>query len=133
MKKIFIPIFCAVALIASSCEGKLEIPQKGVVSYDSYYASDADCEAALANMYANYIGNVAATEGIDNPEQVILNYSADDILAAGGGQNDHMPFRTFCEFRYDDANTTLKQAYQRYYYAIYHANLVISNFTNENR
>ena len=133
MKKIFIPIFCAVALIASSCEGKLEIPQKGVVSYDSYYASDADCEAALANMYANYIGNVAATEGIDNPEQVILNYSADDILAAGGGQNDHMPFRTFSEFRYDDANTTLKQAYQRYYYAIYHANLVISNFTNENR
>lgn len=133
MKKIFIPIFCAVALIASSCEGKLEIPQKGVVSYDTYYASDADCEAALANMYANYIGNVAATEGIDNPEQVILNYSADDILAAGGGQNDHMPFRAFCEFRYDDGNTTLKQAYQRYYYAVYHANLVISNFTNENR
>lgn len=133
MKKIFIPIFCAVALIASSCEGKLEIPQKGVVSYDSYYASDADCEAALANMYANYIGNVAGTEGIDNPEQVILNYSADDILAAGGGQSDHMPFRAFCEFRYDDGNTTLKQAYQRYYYAVYHANLVISNFTNENR
>ena len=44
-----------------------------------------------------------------------------------------MPFRAFCEFRYDEGNTTLKQAYQRYYYAVYHANLVISNFTNENR
>ncbi|HBH20651.1 MAG TPA: RagB/SusD family nutrient uptake outer membrane protein [Rikenellaceae bacterium] len=133
MKKIIIPVFCGLALIASSCQSKLDIPQKGVISYDDFYASDADCKAALANMYAQYIQNVAATEGIDNPEQVILNYSSDDILAAGGNKNDHMPFRAFDEFRYDDANTTLKQAYQRYYYGIYHANLIISNFTNENK
>ena len=133
MKKIFIPVFGGLALLASSCQDMLEIPQKGVVSYDDYYASDADCEAALADMYANYITNVAGTEGIDNPEQVILNYSADDILAAGGNKSDHAPFRFFCEFRYDEANTTLKQMYQRYYYAVYHANLVISNFTDENR
>ena len=133
MKKILIPIFVGLAFFATSCQSKLDIPQKGVVSYEDFYASDADCEAALANMYANYITNVSGTEGIDNPEQVILNYSSDDILAAGGNKNDHEPFRNFCEFRYDDANGTLKSAYQRYYYAIYHANLVISNFTNENR
>ncbi len=133
MKKIIIPFILGVTLVFASCESRLDIPQKGVVSYDSFYASDADAEAALASMYANYLGNVAATEGIDNPEQVILNYSADDILAAGGNKADHEPFRWFCEFRYDDSNGTLKQAYQRYYYAVYHANLVISNFTNENR
>lgn len=133
MKKIILPILLGLALVTVSCESKLDIPQKGVVSYDDFYASDADAEAALANMYKNYINNVASTEGIDNPEQVILNYSADDILAAGGNPADHEPFRWFCEFRYDDANGTLKSAYQRYYYAIYHANLVISNFTNENR
>ncbi|MCQ2129760.1 MAG: RagB/SusD family nutrient uptake outer membrane protein [Bacteroidales bacterium] len=133
MKKIILPIFLGFALVATSCEKMLDIPQKGVVSYDDFYASDEDCEAALANMYANYITNVSGTEGIDNPEQVILNYSSDDILAAGGNANDHEPFRNFCEFRYDDANGTLKSAYQRYYYAIYHANLVISNFTDENR
>ena len=133
MKKSFLPILLVAALVASSCQGKLEIPQKGVVSYDTYYSSDEECEAALTNMYANYITNVGGTEGIDNPEQVILNYSADDVWAAGGNSEDHQPFRSFCEFRYDHANTTLKQEYQRYYYAIYHANLVISNFTNENR
>lgn len=132
MKKIIIPII-GLVLLAVSCESRLDIPQKGVVAYDTFYASDADCEAALADMYANYISNVASTEGIDNPEQVILNYSADDILAAGGNAHDHEPFRNFCEFRYDDSNSTLNSAYQRYYYAIYHANLVISNFTNENR
>ena len=133
MKKILIPILLGFALVAVSCQKMLDIPQKGVVSYDTFYSSDEDAVAALADMYANYIQNVAGTEGIDNPEQVILNYSSDDILAAGGNANDHEPFRNFCEFRYDDANGTLKSAYQRYYYAIYHANLVISNFTSENR
>lgn len=133
MKKIFVPIFFGLALLASSCVSKLDIPQKGVVSYDSFYASDDDAEAALADMYANYLGNVAATEGIDVPEQVILNYAADDILASGGNAGDHEVFRVFDEFRYASSNATLKQAYQRYYYAIYHCNLIISNFTNENR
>ena len=111
----------------------LDIPQKGVVSYDDYYASDADAKSALVNMYKQYINNVAATEGIDVPEQVLLNYSADDILAAGADFSDHIDFRVFDEFRYDNANKVLKQAYNRYMYSIYHANLVISNFTNENR
>lgn len=133
MKKIIIPILLGLALTAVSCQKMLEIPQKGVVAYSDFYASDEDAEAALADMYANYLQNVASTEGIDNPEQVLLNYSSDDILAAGGNADDHDGFRVFCEFRYDDSNGTMKSAYQRYYYSIYHANLVISNFTNENR
>lgn len=118
---------------AVSCESMLDIPKKGAVAYETYYASDADAEAAITSMYANYIQNVAGTEGIDNPEQVMLNYAADDIMAAGGNAKDHEPFRYFCEFTYDNANGTLKEAYQRYMFAIYHANLVISNFTNENK
>ena len=133
MKKIIFSLMACALLAATSCESMLEIPQKGVTSYDDFYANDDDAKAALVNMYKQYINNVAATEGIDVPEQVVLNYSADDILAAGGHNEDHAPFRYFCEFRYDNANATLKQVYQRYMYSIYHANLVISNFTNENR
>ena len=116
-----------------SCESMLEIPQKGVVSYDSFYASDDDALAALTSMYARFTSEVAGTEGIDNPEQVMLNYSADDILASGGNYADHDGFRGFCEFSYDNANGTLKSAYNRYMTVVYHANLVISNFTNENK
>ena len=133
MKKIIYSLLACALLGAVSCESMLDIPQKGVVAYDNYYASDADAEAALTSMYANYIQNVAGTEGIDNAEQVMLNYAADDILAAGGHAQDHLPFRLFCEFTYDNANGTLKVAYQNYVFAIYHANLVISNFTNENK
>ena len=133
MKKILIPVLIGLAFVAVSCEDKLDIPQKGVITPDLFYASDDDAEAALVNMYDNYIDNVAGTEGIDNPEQVILNYSADDIYAAGKNFTDHDAFRIFDEFKYDNASGTLFQAYQRYYFAIYHANLVISNFTTENR
>ena len=133
MKKIILPILLGLGLVAVSCQEKLEIPQKGVVSYDNFYASDADAEAARADMYVNFLSNVAGTEGIDNPQQVILNYAADDVLPAGGDKKDHDAFRIFGEFTYGDASGTLKECYQRYYYAIYHANLVISNFTDENR
>ena len=133
MKKIFIPILLVLAFAAVSCQQLLDIPQKGTLSTLEYYASDSDAEAALNNMYAAYIDNVANAIGIDVAEQVIFNYSADDVLAAGGHANDHADFRVFCEFRYDDMNPELKNLYDDYCTTIYAANLVISNFTTENR
>ena len=133
MKKIIIPTLLVFALGLVSCEDKLDIPQKGVVTNETYYASDADAEAALTDMYANFVANVAGSEGIDNPEQVIINYAADDILSAGGHKADHDGFRVFDEFTYNESNGTLKACYDRYLGAVYHANLVISNLSNENR
>ena len=42
MKKIIIPILLGLALIATSCESLLDIPQKGVISYSNFFESDAD-------------------------------------------------------------------------------------------
>ena len=134
MKKILFPMFALLAGVAlTSCEDNLDIPQKGVVSSLDFYASDADAEALLTNMYSSFVQQVAGTQGIDNPEQVILNYSADDILAAGGDKTDHLDFRVYDEFRYDEANPVLEECYNRYVQTIYTANLVISNFSTENR
>ena len=133
MKKIIIPTLFVFALGLVSCEDNLDIPQKGVVSSVDFYASDADAEALLTNMYSNFVQQVAGTQGIDNPEQVILNYSADDILSAGGDKTDHLDFRVYDEFRYDESNPVLEECYNRYVQTIYASNLVISNFSNENR
>ena len=134
MKKILFPMFALLTgVILTSCEDKLDIPQKGVVSSLDFYQSDADAEALITNMYSNFVQQVAGTQGIDNPEQVILNYSADDILSAGGDKTDHADFRVFDEFRYDEANGVLKECYNRYVATLYAANLVISNFSTENR
>ena len=133
MKKIIIPTLLVFALGLVSCEDKLDIPQKGVVTNETFYVSDADAEAALTDMYANFVANVAGSEGIDNPEQVIINYAADHILSAGGHKADHDGFRVFDEFTYNESNGTLQACYDRYLGAVYHANLVISNLSNENR
>ena len=133
MKKILIPILLGLAVLATSCQNKLDIPQKGVVDKENFYQSESDAVAARADMYANFLLNVAGTAGIYNAEMMILNYSADDVLAAGGDIADHGDFRVFCEFNYDNANGPLKGMYNNYIAAIYHTNLIISNFTNENR
>ena len=133
MKKIIIPTLFVFALGLVSCEDNLDIDQKGVVSSLDFYASNEDAEALLANMYSTFCQQVAGTQGIDNPEQVILNYSADDILSAGGHIDDHLDFRVYDEFRYDESNPVLKECYNRYVSAIYSANLVISNFSTENK
>lgn len=102
------------------------------LEFKSNGTSDGDANALLTDMYAVYLVKVAGTEGIDNPEQVMLNYPADDVLAGGGNFQDHAPFRYFCEFSYDNTNSTLKSAYDRYYHSIHFANLVISRFTDKN-
>lgn len=134
MKKILIPILIGFAFIAVSCDSLLDIPQKGVVSADDYYASDEDAQALLANMYVSLLGpnGVAGCSGIYNPQLMILNYSADDILAAGGDVEDHPDFRVFDEFRYDSANPALLAMYNGYETAIFACNQIISHFTTEN-
>ena len=136
MKKIIYSILAIAAIFATaSCEKNLEIPQKGVVSEETFYQSDADAEALLTNMYVSCFGGhgIAGTEGIYNNQLMIFNYSSDDILAAGGDAEDHGAFRVFDEFRYDNANDPLNNLYSGYANSIYTANLVISNFTTENK
>ena len=135
MKKIIIPILLGLALIASSCESNLDIPQKGVISYSNFFKSDNDALAARTNMYTAFAENVASCNGgwIFVPELMILNYSADDVLAAGGNSEDHGDFRVFCEFRYDERTGAIKTLYNHYASVIFACNFIISNFSNENR
>lgn len=104
------------------------------MSSDDFYNSDADAKALLTNMYVSCFGGqgIAGTAGIYNPQLMLFNYSADDVLAAGGDREDHDAFRVFDEFRYDHANGPLNDLYKGYANSIFTANLVISNFTNEN-
>jgi hypothetical protein len=135
MKKIFISILLGCALVATSCQNLLDIPQKGVSSYSNFFGSDADAKAALTNVYASFAEGVASCQGgwIFVPQLMLLNYSADDVLAAGGNSEDHGDFRVFCEFRYDETTGAIKTLYNHYASSIYACNFVISNFSNENR
>ena len=58
MKKIaIISLACTAALmtLASCDQSLLDIPQKGVVAYESFYKTDEDAESALVSAYANVV------------------------------------------------------------------------------
>ena len=95
MKKIVYSILAIGALFAAvSCEKNLDIPQKGVVAYETFYKTDADAEAALAAAYARFAVNVTGQDGssIYTDYKAALNNCGDDMYAAGSnfGDNDFM-------------------------------------------
>ena len=123
------PLMFSFALLFSACnEDKLDIPQKGVIGIDSFYETDEDAESALVAMYADFITNIGGNDGIYVPYNIVFNYCADNVLAAGEYYGDNDQFASINEFRYDAQSSVIYQMYRRLYFVIYHANLVISNF-----
>ncbi len=129
MKKYILPIILiAVTLLTACNEDLLEIPQKGVIDIDSFYKTDEDAKSALIALYADFITNVGGNDGIYVPYNIIFNYTADNVLAAGEYYGDNDQFASINEFRFDSQSSVVYQLYRRLYFVIYHANLVISNF-----
>ncbi len=132
MKKIFFTVAMLSGMVlATSCEDMLDIEQKGTSSTDTFYKTDADAESALTAMYATYIGEIGGNEGIWSAYITLINYSADDIFAAGGDINDHADFRIFNEFSYDASSGCINTLYNHIYKSIYSANLIIEYFDGE--
>ena len=117
-----------VVLFAACSEDKLDIPQKGVVDIASFYLTDADAESALVAAYADFAKNIGGNDGISVPYNIIFNYCADNILAAGNEYGDNDQFGSINEFRFDATSSVVGVAYKRFYFVIYHANLVIDHF-----
>ena len=86
MKKIFYVVSAvAILFFTASCnESRLDIPQKGVSAYETFYQTDEDAVSALTAAYARYASYVPGRGLATNyvPLRVILNLSADDVYAA---------------------------------------------------
>ena len=131
MNKYIVALTAICTLFFSACTKQLDIPQKGVVAYETYYTSDEAAEAALVNVYARLVQSVYGSVGNWNPYFFMLNYSADDVFAAGKNKDDHLDVRLFNEYRYDATYDIIKRVYTSLYHTIYACNLVIDNFTKE--
>ena len=128
MKKIFISVALLSGMMLTSCDDRLDVEQKAMSNTASFYQTDDDARSAVTAMYATFNGEIGGTEGIWNAYIMGLNYSSDDIFAAGGDINDHADFRILNEFRYDPSSGPIKTLYNHIYKAIYSANLVIHYF-----
>ena len=132
MKKIFYSIVAVAALftVASCSQDRLEIPQKGVTPYESFYQTDEDAQSALNAAYAALAENICSCGDahVVVPYYAIFNLCGDDMIAAGAyyGDNDYLP--SMNEFRYDNQIRPIIFGYDVFYLTIYKCNLVIDNF-----
>ena len=131
MKKIVYSVLAIAALFMGvSCEKNLDIPQKGVIAYETFYKTDEDCEAALLAAYAQFAENVVSQNGssIYTHYKACHNNCGDDMYAAGSNFGDNDFMAALNEFRYDSGNAPIEHLYQRLFMANYACNLVIDNF-----
>ena len=132
MKKILYSVLAVAAVFAtSSCnESRLDIEQKGVTSYESFYQTEDDAESALAAAYAQFATYVTGRGNayIYTPFKASLNNCGDDMFGAGSnfGDNDYMA--ALNEFRYDSGCEVVGNFYSGLFLANYACNLVIDNF-----
>ena len=132
MKKILFSVLAVATLFAlASCdESRLDIPQKGVTAYETFYKTDADAEAALAAAYARFVTYVPGrgNGAIYTPFKACLNNCGDDMYAAGSNFGDNDFMAALDEFRYDSGNEVIGNFYTGLFLANYACNLVIDNF-----
>ena len=139
MKKI---IFSMLALVAggaalTSCEDKLDIPQKASLTTETFYQTDADAQKALASAYEgfqiNTFGRTSLSNGpgIYTPARVLANHPGDDVNYGGSMYGDHEFGGSVDEFRFLHTPEAIEFHYRGLYLSIYPDNLVIEYFGNK--
>lgn len=139
MKKILFSTILALAAtgtmtLTTSCEDQLDIEQKGVVTTENFYKTDADAESALVAAYEGIMSNVFgrnhnAGPSIYTPLKLIVNECGDDILAAGANSGDNTFGIMLNQFYYDAEAEVPKYMYTGLYLSVYTCNLVIDHFS----
>ena len=131
MKKIVYSVLAFAALMMGvSCEKNLDIPQKGVTTYDNFYKTDEDAIAALTAAYARFATRLTGQDGssIYTDYKAALNNCGDDTYAAGSNFGDNDFMAQLDEFRLDSGNQVVDHFYKNLYQVNYACNLVITNF-----
>ena len=142
MKKIlYIAIAILTASIFASCsQDLLEIPQKGVVPYDSFYDGSPENAAAasvsimqsVGQMYTTGAGFGIAGVGwcISNSMFVLTNAPSDDIYYGSGDKGDHVYGLEINEYRpsFGSSSEVIGQQYYVCYQLIRNCNLLLENW-----
>ena len=135
MKKVYLIAMLGVAFGFTACEDKLDIPQKAVLTTETFYQTDDDAEQALAAAYeqfqVNTMGRTTLGPGIYTPARVLANHPGDDICYGGEYYGDHEWGGSINEFRFLHTPEAIEYHYKGLYLSIYNDNLVIDYFANK--
>ena len=129
MKKIskILALSLLVAVFSSCSQDEFEIPQKGVLELESFYAN-ADDDDAISAMMAIYKTIYTGLRGSN--WYVSMNARTNDCVA-GSDFADSDALQQFSNYNMVTTNTTVNSMYQSYYQIIYWCNLLIENVAAE--
>ena len=118
----------------TACQGRLDIPQKGVVPMEEFYQTDEDAQSALTSAYyiaGRFFSNTMWTTAgwNDCPFLSMWEYASDDIFVAGQNKQDGVVGNEIQSFRMDMNNAVVQGTWEAYYMIINAANLVVDNFS----
>ena len=102
----------ALAMGATSCDDKLDIPRKGVLSMDAYYQNDEEAEGAIAMCYQQL-------SNMDYSYVMCKNVMGDDFWAGGSKRGDNVDLEYFNEFTFDANGGYILDLFQTFYKIIY--------------
>ena len=102
---------------ATSCTDRLDIPQKGVLDYSSYYQTDAQADEAANALYIEF-------KSTYYNYTMLKNLMSDDIWAGGGGRNDNADLEGCNEFSFGTDQGFILGVWESYYKIIYKANVI---------
>ena len=119
----------------TSCEDKLDIPQKASLTTETFYQTDDDAEQALAAAYegfqVNTVGRVDGGPGIYTPYRAMNCEPGDDVCYGSEYYGDHEWGGSLNEFRFLHTPEAIYHHYRGLYLSIYPDNLVIEYFGNK--
>jgi len=136
-KSIYIGIASAAILaVASSCsQSLLEIPQKGVIAYESFYKTAEDAESAMVSVYNQAMTTIStgtSSNHVNAPSLYTLTVAlSDDNYWGSNSYNGGAFGREINEYRSTFVSTskTIVNNYAAFYKLVYSCNLLLDHFT----
>lgn len=106
----------------TSCEYKLDIPQKGVLDYSSYYRTDEQAQTAADALYIQL-------KGTYYNYTMLKSALSDDVWAGGGGRNDNAELEGCNEFSFGSDQGFIRGVWESYYSMVYKSNVILGHIT----
>ena len=126
---IFSAVAGLLALSVVSCSNKLDIPQHGVLDYNTYYKTDEQALEADAALYLEILNGGGL--GWDYWVRLCKAMLTDDFWAGGSMRGDNNDLDQLNEFRFDAEQDYIQNMFTSYYSLIYKANVILGHIEEE--
>lgn len=124
----YVTAFVLIGSISSCSDSWLDIEQKGAITQENFYKTDAECLSAVAAVYDMLQGCYAVDwESLWHVKTVI----SDEVNAGGSDIGDQPEYQEINLFRHTASNTKMYGIWGRLYFTVYRANVIIAKVADD--